>query len=278
MVSLMRRLTGVRRIGHVGTLDPLATGVLPVAIGQATRLIEYLDDGEKRYVATVRFGETTDTYDADGEVTARGDASKLTAEQVEAALDRFIGEIEQKPPAYSAIKVAGKPLYRYAREGADVAIAARRVRIDAIELRGFDAERADAELEVACGKGTYIRSLAHDVGQQLGCGAHLAALRRTRSGGFGIDEAHTVEAIEAAAGEGRLQELLLAPDRAVEMRPAAIFAEAHRRDVMIGRDVTIERPSEAALSRAYSVEGEFLGLLRNLGGGAWHPEKVFGRG
>ncbi|HET6615025.1 MAG TPA: tRNA pseudouridine(55) synthase TruB [Dehalococcoidia bacterium] len=278
MVSLMRRLTGVRRIGHAGTLDPLATGVLPVAIGVATRFIEYLDDEAKTYVATVRFGITTDTYDADGEVTARADASKLTREAVEAAFARFVGEIEQTPPAYSAIKVAGKPLYRYAREGAEVAISPRRVRIDAIRLLSFDAERAEATIEVDCGKGTYIRSLAHDAGQALGCGAHLTALRRTRSGGFGIEEAHTRDAIARAAAEETLDELLLAPDRAVERRPAAIFADARSRDVLSGRDLRIERASEADLCRAYSVEGAFLGLLRNLGEGSWHPEKVLQEG
>jgi tRNA pseudouridine55 synthase len=278
MVSLMRRLTGVRRIGHAGTLDPLATGVLPVAIGVATRFIEYLDGEAKTYIATVRFGATTDTYDADGEVTARADASKLTREAVEGVFAAFVGEIEQTPPAYSAIKVAGKPLYRYAREGADVAIAPRRVRIDAIRLLSFDAGRAEATIEVDCGKGTYIRSLTHDAGQALGCGAHLSALRRTRSGGFRIDEAHTRDAIERAAAEGTLDDLLLAPDRAVERRPAAIFADARSRDVRSGRDLRIDRASEADLCRAYSVEGAFLGLLRNLGEGAWHPEKVLQKG
>jgi len=278
MVSMMRRLTGVRRIGHAGTLDPLATGVLPIAIGQGTRLLEYLDHDAKTYVAKVRFGATTDTYDADGEVTARADDSKLTREDVEAALPQFIGRIAQTPPLYSAIKVAGKPLYRYAREGADVAIASRVVRIDAIRLLSFGREPAEAEIEVECGKGTYIRSLAHDLGQRLGCGAHLVALRRTRSGGFTIEQAHAEEAVQAAAAAGWLEDLVLASDRAVERRPAAIFGEARERDVLSGRDVVIERASDAEVCRVYSVDGVFLGLLRNLGGGGWHPEKVVARG
>jgi len=278
IVSMMRRLTGVRRIGHAGTLDPLATGVLPVAVGHATRFIEYLDDEAKTYVATVRFGATTDTYDADGEVTSRADASKLTREDVERALAGFVGEIEQTPPAYSAIKVAGKPLYRYAREGAEIQIAPRAVRIDAIRVLSFDAGEAEATIEVECGKGTYIRSLAHDAGQALGSGAHISALRRTRSGGFRIEDAHTVETIERAAAERTLHELLLAADRAVERRPAAIFGEAHERDVLSGRHVAIERVSKADLCRAYSLEGRFLGLLRNLGDGSWHPEKVLQTG
>lgn len=277
MVALVRRLTGVKRVGHAGTLDPLATGVLPVAVGQAARLIEYLDDASKTYVARVRFGASTDTYDAEGAVTATHDASAVTAESVRQALTAFIGEIVQTPPLYSAVKVVGKPLYKYAREGAAIEVAPRVVRIDGIELRSFDAACVAAEIEVHCGKGTYIRSLAHDLGGRLGCGAHLAALRRTSSGGFSIDDAQAPTEIGARCAEGRLDELLLAPDRAVERRPAAIFERDHALDVLCGRDVRIETAASGDLSRAYTVEGDFLGVLRKLAGGAWHPEKVLSR-
>ena len=276
MVSLVRRLTGVRRVGHAGTLDPLASGVLPVAVGHATRFIEYLDDALKAYDAQVRFGEATDTYDSAGTVTARGDASGVTAAAIERELAGFVGEIVQTPPVFSAIKVAGKPLYRYAREGADVAVAARTVHVESAVLRSY----ADglAEIEVRCGKGTYIRSIAHDLGQRLGCGAHLGGLRRTSSGGFGIREAFSPEALTLLAGEVRLDEALLAPDRAVERRPAAIFARDHSADVVSGRDVKFEAARTAEVCRAYSVEGEFLGVLRHQGEGRWHPEKVVGAG
>jgi tRNA pseudouridine55 synthase len=276
MVSLVRRLTGVRRVGHAGTLDPLASGVLPVAIGQATRLIEYMDDALKTYHAAVRFGEATDTYDAAGKVTARGDASGVTGPTVEAALGGFTGEIEQTPPMFSAIKVAGKALYQYAREGADVSVASRRVYVERATLRRFAG--GVAEIEVRCGKGTYIRSIAHDVGQRLGCGAHLTALRRTSSGGFGLDEAQAPHELAALAGGGRLDEALLAPDRAVERRPVAIFGEQRSADVVSGRDVAIAASGPADLCRVYSVEGEFLGVLRHRGAGVWHPEKVLARG
>ncbi len=191
MVSLVRRLTGVRRVGHAGTLDPLASGVLPVAVGHATRFIEYLDDELKTYRARVRFGIETDTYDAEGEVTAESDPSGVTAERIVAALVAFTGDIEQTPPRYSALKVAGKPLYRYAREGADVVVASRVVHVHAVVLESY----ADgvARIEVRCGKGTYIRSIAHDLGRALGCGAHLAALERTSTGGFDIGDAWTPE-------------------------------------------------------------------------------------
>jgi len=277
MVALVRRLTGVKRVGHAGTLDPLATGVLPVAIGQAARLIEYLDDASKTYAARVRFGAATDTYDAEGAVTSTHDASGVTAEALRQALPEFIGEVVQTPPLYSAIKVAGKPLYRYAREGAAVEVASRSVLIHRIELVAFDTATAEAEIEVRCGKGTYIRSLAHDLGQRLGCGAHLAALRRTSSGGFGIDDAHTPAEIDAVSAEGRLAELLLAPDRAVERRPAAIFADDHALDVRSGRDVRLASSADIDLCRAYTLEGEFVGVLRRLGDGLWHPEKVLSR-
>ncbi len=272
MVSLVRRLTGVRRVGHAGTLDPLASGVLPVAFGHATRLIEYLDDDLKVYRAGVRLGAATDTYDAEGRVTATGDASRVTAADVEAALAAFAGDIEQTPPLYSALKVAGRPLYRYAREGAEVEVAPRRVHVERIDLLRFEGELA--EIEVRCGKGTYIRSIAHDLGAALGCGAHLAALERTRSGGFGIEEAHAPEELADLAGEGRLDEAALAPDRAVERRPAAILGAGRSADARIGRDVAFEAAAGVELCRAYSVEGAFLGVLKRAGDARWHPEKV----
>jgi tRNA pseudouridine55 synthase len=278
MVSLVRRLTGVRRVGHAGTLDPLATGVLPVAVGQATRLIEYLDVASKTYVARVRFGATTDTYDAEGAVTATGDPALATRAAIEALLPAFIGDIDQTPPAFSAIKVAGQPLYRYARAGEVVELKPRRVRIDRITLLRFDPP--EAEIEVFCGKGTYIRSLAHDLGQRLGCGAHLAALRRTSTGGFSIGDAITPDALTALAEAGRLEDALLAPDRAVERLRAAIVSAAHAADVRAGRDLCLEcapgarKPAADEICRAYEVDGSFLGVIEARPEGSWHPAKV----
>jgi tRNA pseudouridine55 synthase len=292
MVALVRRLSGVRRVGHAGTLDPLATGVLPVAIGPATRLIEYMEDAPKAYAAGVRFGVSTDTYDADGQVTATGDAAAVTADALAAACAAFVGDIEQTPPIYSALKLGGKPLYRYAREGKSVEVRPRTVRIDAIEVRSLQRSPAgtgdeardeahagapatkDAVLEVRCRSGTYVRSLAHDLGQRLGCGAHLVSLRRTASGGFGIEEAHAPDAITAAAASGQLDELLLAADRAVERRPAAILERTSARDVLAGRDLVLDVQTSSPRCRVYAASGDFLAVLLNLGGGRWHPEKV----
>ncbi len=278
MVSLVRRLTGVRRVGHAGTLDPLATGVLPVAVGQAARLIEYMDAESKTYIARVRFGAATDTYDAEGAVTSTGDPVVATAEAVETLLPQFTGDIDQLPPAYSAIKVAGQPLYRYARAGEAVELKPRRVRIDRITLLSFEAP--DAELEVVCGKGTYIRSLAHDLGQRLGCGAHIVALRRTSSGGFSADDATPPEALSKLAEAGRLEDAILAPDRAVERLRAAIVSVLHATDVRAGRDLRLEPATSAKaaspgeICRAYDVEGAFLGVLQRRPEGSWHPAKV----
>lgn len=191
VVANIRRLTGIRQIGHTGTLDPFAEGVLPICIGKATRLIEYLED-DKAYLATVQLGANTDTYDIDGQITETFD-KKATREEVEKSLNDFRGEIEQLPPIYSAIKVNGKKLYEYARKGEEVEITPRRVIIKQLELKTFDMEKQEAVLEVKCSKGTYIRSLAYDLGKKLGTGAHLSALTRTQAGRFTLDNTITLQ-------------------------------------------------------------------------------------
>lgn len=185
VVARLRKITKVRQIGHTGTLDPFATGVLPICIGKATRLIEYLDD-DKEYLATVQFGKNTATYDLEGEITATFD-KKVTEEDVKNALKAFEGEISQIPPIYSAIKVNGKKLYDYARQGQDIEIKPREVTISKIELKEFDKTSQSAKITVACSKGTYIRSIAYDLGAKLGCGGYLTALERTKAGKFQVN-------------------------------------------------------------------------------------------
>ena len=182
VVAGLRRVTKIKQIGHTGTLDPFAVGVLPICSGKATRLIEYLDD-DKEYLATVQFGKDTDTYDLDGTVTKTYD-KKITQEDLISILDDFRGEIEQLPPIYSAIKVNGKKLYEYARNGEEVEIKPRKVFISKLELESFDYENQEAKILVGCSKGTYIRSIAYDIGQKLGCGGYLTALERTKAGLF----------------------------------------------------------------------------------------------
>lgn len=199
VVAVMRRVTHIKQIGHTGTLDPFAEGVLPICIGKATRLIEYLDD-DKEYLAEIKFGIETDTYDLDGKVTGVFD-KKVTEDEISVLLPEFRGEISQMPPIYSAIKVNGKKLYEYAREGKDVKIEPRKVFIEKLELKNFDFENQSAQVLVKCSKGTYIRSIAHDLGAAARCGAHLTKLTRTQAGKFLIsnsiklDELNSFEAV-----------------------------------------------------------------------------------
>lgn len=191
VVAKIRRVTKIKQVGHTGTLDPFAEGVLPICIGKSTRLIEYLSD-DKEYLATVQFGKNTDSYDLDGEITQTFE-KRITREDLEKVLPCFRGEILQKPPIYSAIKVNGKKLYDYARHGETIEIKERQVTITKLELVEFDETQQAAKLVVACSKGTYIRSIAFDIGQKLGCGAYLSALKRTKAGNFTIDNAISLE-------------------------------------------------------------------------------------
>lgn len=186
VVAILRRITKIKQIGHTGTLDPFAQGVLPICIGKATRLIEFLDD-EKEYVAEIKFGISTDTYDLEGQTVTEGD-SNLSLDDVVEGLKAFEGEISQTPPIYSALKVKGKKLYEYARAGEEVVIESRKVTIEKIELQNFDSENQKAEVLIKCSKGTYIRSIAHDLGQNLKVGAHLSKLIRTQAGKFFVDK------------------------------------------------------------------------------------------
>ena len=195
VVSFMRKITNIKQIGHTGTLDPFAEGVLPVCIGKATRLIEYLAD-DKEYLATVQFGRNTGTYDIEGVVTETFD-KKVSEEEVFIGLKNFEGEIEQLPPIYSAIKVNGKKLYEYARKGQNVEIQPRKVFIERIELKNFDEINQTAKILVKCSAGTYIRSIAYDLGKILGCGGHLIKLIRTKAGGFNIENSSSLEDLKA---------------------------------------------------------------------------------
>lgn len=219
VVANIRRLTGIRQIGHTGTLDPFAEGVLPICIGRATRLIEYLED-DKAYLATVQFGSNTDTYDIDGQVTQTFD-KRVTREEILAVLDDFRGEIEQMPPIYSAIKVNGKKLYEYARKGEEVEIKPRRVIIEKLELVDFDTASQTAQLEVKCSKGTYIRSLAFDIGKTLGAGAHLSALVRTQAGRFTLKDTITLQKLVFEEVKNYLiNPIDILPQKQLEVTPA----------------------------------------------------------
>ena len=276
VIARMRRLTGIRRIGHAGTLDPLATGVLPLGIGQGTRVLEYVTEAEKTYTATVRLGVSTDTYDADGTTVATADWSQISPDDVQRALASFVGEIQQRPPVYSAIKQGGVALHRLARAGHQVEAPVRTVSIYAIEL--LSVALPYLTFDVRCSKGTYVRSLAHDLGQQLGCGAHLSALRRTATAGFTHSQALTLERWEAALAQGSWPAHVLPLDAPLHHRPAAILgaaAAARLRDG-VAPPLPAGNHRPGALCRAYDADGRLVGVLqRSEAQAAWRAEKVF---
>src|SRR5579884_1575167 len=278
VVARVRRLLKQKRVGHAGTLDPLASGVLPVLVGQATRFAEYLSESGKAYRALIRFGTETTTYDGEGTVVREAPVA-LTREQIEVMLPEFVGEIQQVPPIYSAIKQGGQKLYDLARSGQQVVPQPRTVRIDALRILAWDAP--DLTLEIDCGKGTYIRSLAHDLGARLGPGAYLAALVRWRSGPFHLHESSSLEQLEAALADGTWRELLSPPDTAlVDFRKATLTPESatHMRNGQLIQPAAAsgaEHGKLGELIRAYSTDEAFLGLLRwDDGARAWQPHKV----
>ena len=194
VVSVLRRVTKIKQIGHTGTLDPFAEGVLPICIGKATRLIEYLQD-DKEYLATVQFGAATNTFDLDGEKVFTSN-KKVSRDDIKEGLKSFEGEISQLPPIFSAIKVKGKKLYEYARKGEEVEIQPRKVVIENIELKNFDEELQQAQILLKCSKGTYIRSIANDLGKNLGCGGYLIKLIRTQAGKFRVENSVQLDGID----------------------------------------------------------------------------------
>lgn len=274
VVNRIRRIAGQRRVGHAGTLDPIATGVLLVCLGRATRVSEYLMHSTKVYRARVRLGVATDTYDAEGEVTEERPVD-VDRETVEAALASFRGPILQVPPMYSALKHKGQPLYRLARQGKTIERDPRPVEIYRLELTAWDPP--ELTLEVACSAGTYIRSLAHDLGRMLDCGAHLAGLTRLASGDFKVEDSVTLEEVTP---ENYL-DLLHPVDAALRDHPALHLDEEAARAVRSGRPVPATIPAGDAqeareLARAYGPDGIFLALLtyrpaQNI----WQPLKVF---
>jgi tRNA pseudouridine55 synthase len=209
VVSRVRRILGTRKVGHTGTLDPFATGVLPVAVNDGTKVIPFLDEGSKSYEALLRLGVTTDTLDMTGTILSESDPFGISQDQFIASISNFSGSITQIPPMYSAIKQNGQPLYKLARQGLEVERKARDVEIYSIELLSFDLPHA--AIRVVCSRGTYIRTLADDIGLQLGCGAALQELRRTASGPFHIEDAVSLAELEIAAGEGRVKALCRSP-------------------------------------------------------------------
>jgi len=274
IVAGIRRGVGTHRVGHAGTLDPLAEGVLVVALGQATRLVEYLIGSAKTYVAEVQLGIETDTYDAEGEVVNRQQVpAELNVSSIESFLDVFRGEIEQVPPVYSAIKVGGKTAHSRVRAGESIELDARKVTIYRLELLAYSLPIVT--LSVECSAGTYIRSLAHDIGQLVGCGASLSSLKRVASGQFRIEESVRWADLQSAFENNGWRQYLLSADLALPETPQVVLNSETRQDIRNGRSIPSE-DEPSAFGRAYLEDGTFVAvLIRDRQTKRWHPKKVF---
>lgn len=260
VVAKARGITRQRRIGHTGTLDPMATGVLVLCLGQATRLVEYMTRHDKRYEGEITLGVTTDTDDAEGDELSRAPAPSLDDSALRRIENAFTGALQQRPPAYSAIKVGGKRSYARARAGEALELRARPVVVTELRLEVVQAGRL--EIQVRCGPGTYIRSIARDIGETLGCGAHLSRLRRTSVGEFSLRDAVTLEDLSAAVESGTLFELLIQPDEGVVELDAAILAPPQVALLRHGALVQTTDPAFGAVAtaRIYDASGSFAGI------------------
>jgi len=283
-VSIVRRILGVRKAGHGGTLDPGAAGVLPVFVGRATRLAAFAQEGDKAYRAEMTLGVETDTQDAAGDVVRVAADFSVPIERLEEAAASFVGEIEQTPPMASAVRVGGRRLYEYARQGVAVDRPPRRVRIYSLEIlsvlpSGGGKPQAPPPrklgpgdrvlLDVRCSKGAYIRTLCADIGAALGCGAHMSFLVRTRAGGLALEDATTIEDLEESAAQGA--PALLPPDAGLEWLPVVRLSAEQCRSAIHGKRLNLEAPGE--WTRLYTPDGRLLGLARSLQG--WlHPRPV----
>jgi tRNA pseudouridine55 synthase len=275
VVAKMRRIAQTKRIGHLGTLDPMATGVLPLVIERATRLAQFYTQSEKVYEGTIQFGYATDTYDAEG--VSQGEVRSVTPDPTElvAALERFHGEIDQVPPPVSAKKIGGVPAYKLARRNEPVELKSVRVTIH--ELDVLECSGASVSIRMRCSAGTYVRSLAHDLGKALGCGAFLSKLRRVRSGDFTLEQSHTLADLQAAAEEGRFEEFVIPASRLLPQFPMERLDAVTAGHVRQGRDFRVspfDVPKNAPFVRALSMQGDLIAIGEAKLPHLYHPVVV----
>lgn len=273
VVAKVRGLARQRRVGHTGTLDPMATGLLVLCLGRATRLVEYMVAHDKTYEGEIRLGASTTTDDAEGEVIATAPVPPLTEALLRTLESRFSGAIEQVPPAFSAVKVAGQRAYAVARKGGVPALQPRTVTVHALRLEV--AARDRLRLAVTCGAGTYVRSLARDIGRELGCLGHLSALRRTRAGLFAVEDAWRLDDLAGLAGADRLAEALAPPDEGVADVAAAVLTPERAGLLANGGRVRVESPRPIPLARVFDSTGEFVAIGRIREDEILEPLKVF---
>jgi tRNA pseudouridine55 synthase len=283
VVYRLRKITGERSIGHLGTLDPMATGVLPMLMGKYTRLAQYFSAAEKSYSGSIRFGFATDTYDADGEAAGPDRwaevAQAVTLERVRAAAARFHGEMEQMPPQFSAKKVGGQPAYKLAREGKPVELKPAKISIHAFEVQVL--EGSEASFTISVSSGGYVRSVAHELGQELGCGAHLSRLRRTRAGAFTLEDAHTLEELEALAGQSgavnaAIDAACVHPRTLLPEMPSVTADPMALGRLRNGAQANLPEFSGAPLVKVFAGPRELAGIAKRVAGTLFQPVLVMG--
>lgn len=277
VVNRLRRYTGEKSIGHLGTLDPMATGVLPMLLGKYTRLAQYFSTAEKSYTGVIRFGFATDTYDAEGQPAGPDLWNELegtiSLEKIMSAAERFRGEVDQLPPPYSAKKIGGTPAYKLARQGKPVELKTARVRIASLEF--LSLQGAEAEFSMRISAGGYVRSVAHELGQDLRCGAHLCKLRRTFAGEFSIDQARELEEIEAAAGnEEAITKLCVHPRTLLPEMPAVVADTVSLSKMRNGAQANLPEFSQALLVKVFAGQNELVAIARRVAGTLFQPVVV----
>jgi len=273
VVAKMRNILGERSIGHLGTLDPMATGVLPLVIGKMTRLCQFYEHSDKAYEATIRLGFATDTYDADGDALSLPHDVKVTLEEVRGVAARFLGRLQQVPPPFSAKKIKGVPAYKFARKKQDVELKPVEVEVKELSIVGIDGDLVGFRSRVS--SGTYVRSIAHEMGQKLGCGAHLASLRRTAVAEFRLDEdARLLEEVAEAVSQGRLHDLLVHPRRVLPGIPCVTADEDTVGRIRHGRSVNLAEFSKSKWVKVFAGQSELICLASRVAGSLFHPKVV----
>jgi len=272
VVAKMRNILKERSIGHLGTLDPMATGVLVLVIGKMTRLCQFYEDSDKTYEGTIRFGFATDTYDADGEAVGEPQEVQVTLEEVRRSAAQFVGKLQQVPPPFSAKKIQGVPAYKLARKKQEVQLKAVEVEVREFEITGAEGDTCGFRCRVS--SGTYVRSLAHDMGQKLGCGAHLASLRRTQVAEFGLVDAHTLEKAAAAAEAGAIAGLMFHLRRVLPALPSVTADDETLGKIRHGRSVNLAEFSRSKWVKVFAGQAELVCLASRVAGSLFHPKVV----